>query len=345
MLKKIIAFTVFLALTISVNTFNTSANSDSSSNMLSVTDASWNKTFDSLDDMCLDSDLIITGKVVSAVTELRYDMVFTKSYVQIIKKVKGSVNSDILIPVLQTGGTYGNITTPAITDAPLLKVGNTYELYLYLTDESDMYGQYYLISGGYQGVLEIDNGNKTVMSENNTLFNNKADVQVIKSNTPIYSYYWNKSSLLVYVPSYIRDNYHSNTRAGICAGVNAWSSHTDSPSTSITVSSSYADVFINMSDYGATGWNAYTTTKHNNNICYISDIKINSYNLTAYYSTKGLWQALACHEFGHTLGLEHNTSTSASIMRPKTNDYYDIDGLPKWTVPKAADINSINAKY
>lgn len=345
MLKKIIVFAVCFALIVPMNTLSASAILDSSSNLLSVTDASWNKSFDSLDDMRLNSDIIITGTVVSAVPELRYDMVFTKSYIQIINQVKGSVDLDTLIPVLQTGGTYGNTTTPAITDAPLLDVGSTYELYLSLTDKSDIYGQYYLISGGYQGVLKIDNGNKTVMSKNNTLFSNKTDVQVMKSNTPTYSYYWNKSSLLVYVPSYIRDNYNSNTRAGICAGINAWASSTDSPSTSITVSSAYADVLVNMSDYGATGWDANTTTYYNNNICYTSNIKVNAHYRTQYYSTKGLWQALACHEFGHTLGLYHNTSESASIMRPNTNEYYNINGSPKWTVPQTADITSINLKY
>lgn len=98
--------------------------------------------FDSLDDMKADSDIIITGTVVRTETELRHDVVFTRCYVRIDKQEKGTLSAGTVIPVLQTGGTYGNITTPEIADAPLLKVGDSYELYLTATDGLETYKNY-----------------------------------------------------------------------------------------------------------------------------------------------------------------------------------------------------------
>ena len=78
--------------------------------------------------------------------------------------------------------------------------------------------------------------------------------------------------------------------------------------------------------------------------CVNSVMQINAHYRTKYYKTRGLWQAIACHELGHTLCLDHNTSSSPSIMRRVAKQYY-IDGAPKWTTPKSADIVPINLKY
>ena len=78
--------------------------------------------------------------------------------------------------------------------------------------------------------------------------------------------------------------------------------------------------------------------------CVNSVMQINAHYRTKYYKTRGLWQAIACHEFGHALCLDHNTSSSPSIMRRVTKHYY-IDGASKWTTPKSADIVPINLKY
>ena len=79
--------------------------------------------------------------------------------------------------------------------------------------------------------------------------------------------------------------------------------------------------------------------------CVNSVMQINAHYRTKYYKTRGLWQAIACHDFGHTLCLDHNTSSSPSIMRRVTKQYYNLDGAPKWTTPKSADIVPINLKY
>lgn len=276
-------------------TFSASANADSLEDTgCATTEVSWVSCFDSLDDMKADSDIIITGTVVGTETELRHDVVFTRCYVRIDKQEKGTLSAGTVIPVLQTGGTYGNITTPEIADAPLLKVGDSYELYLTATDGLEAYKNYYLISGGFQGALKIENGMKTVLSTENRLFDNEIDVQSTRANTPTFSYYWNKSPLTVYVDGSIRDRYSSYTRGGTCVN---------------------------------------------------SVMQINAHYRTKYYKTRGLWQAIACHEFGHALCLDHNTSSSPSIMRRVTKQYYNLDGAPEWTTPKSADIVPINLKY
>lgn len=295
MLKKSLLSTVLFAMLVCFCTFSASANADSLEDTgCATTEVSWVSCFDSLDDMKADSDVIITGTVVRTETELRHDVVFTRCYVRIDKQEKGTLSAGTVIPVLQTGGTYGNITTPEIADAPLLKVGDSYELYLTATDGLEAYKNYYLISGGFQGALKIENGMKTVLSTENRLFDNEIDVQSTRANTPTFSYYWNKSSLTVYVDGSIRDRYSSYTRGGICVN---------------------------------------------------SVMQINAHYRTKYYKTRGLWQAIACHEFGHALGLDHNASSSPSIMRRVTKQYYNLDGAPKWTTPKSADIVPINLKY
>ena len=217
MLKKSLLSTVLFAMLVCFCTFSASANADSLEDTgCATTEVSWVSCFDSLDDMKADSDIIITGTVVRTETELRHDVVFTRCYVRIDKQEKGTLSAGTVIPVLQTGGTYGNITTPEIADAPLLKVGDSYELYLTATDGLEAYKNYYLISGGFQGALKIENGMKTVLSTENRLFDNEIDVQSTRANTPTFSYYWNKSSLTVYVDGSIRDRYSSYTRGGIC---------------------------------------------------------------------------------------------------------------------------------
>lgn len=295
MLKKSLLSTALFAMLVCFCTFSASANADSLEDTgCATTEVSWVSCFDWLDDMKADSDIIIMGTVVGTETELRHDVVFTRCYVRIDKQEKGTLSAGTVIPVLQTGGTYGNITTPEIADAPLLKVGDSYELYLTATDGLEAYKNYYLISGGFQGALKIENGMKTVLSTENRLFDNEIDVQSTRANTPTFSYYWNKSSLTVYVDGSIRDRYSSYTRGGICVN---------------------------------------------------SVMQINAHYRTKYYKTRGSWQAIACHEFGHTLCLDHNTSSSPSIMRRVTKQYYNLDGAPKWTTPKSADIVPINLKY
>lgn len=305
--------------------------------------ASREEHFNPEDEMFEASDIVICGIVIESETELRHDMVFTRNYIKITDVNKGNIAVNTVIPVLQTGGTYLDYSAPALSDIPILEIGKKYKMYLTLTEQSEIYGQYYLISGGYQGITEVlEDGLFVTLSDENTVLlldeDPSYEVQAV-ANTPTYAYYWNKNALVVYVQGNIRDRYRANTRIGICNGINAWADKTDSPSTSITMSTVDADVSVYMYDYGATGWDAQTTTYYDGNICCYSRMTVNAHYLTSYYDNEGLWQALACHEFGHTLGLQHNDSGSASIMRTYTKDYYNYDGLlPRYKVPKTADL-------
>ena len=149
----------------------------------------------------------------------------------------------------------------------------------------------------------------------------------------------NKSNIVVYVQNDISTRFHSNTRAGICSGISEWHSRTDAPATTIYASASVPyDVAVYMDTYGETGWDGQTATSYNGNVIKRATVRINgSYN-TAYYSETGLWKAISCHEFGHAIGMAHNTSSAASIMHEYTNEYYNVNGLLKLTVPQAADI-------
>lgn len=355
MKQKSIYWVAILSLLISSLTFAGMATTTiSKDNLLYNTSASWQEHFYTEREMSEASDIIINGTVIASEPELHYDMVFTRNYIKVDLVESGNIEIDTIVPVLQTGGIFSEYSTPVISEIPLLEVGKEYKLYLTLTDYSEKYGQYYLISGGYQGVMEVqDNGSLITLSESNTVFSPK---RTNSSNSSTYAitytltdvYYWDKSSLVVYVQANIRDRYNANTRTGICNGIHAWAQNTDSPSTSITSSTVNADVCVYMYDYGATGWDALTEISYDSysNICDYSRITVNAHYLTDYYATTGLWQAIACHEFGHTLGLDHNDSGSASIMRSNTIDYYDyIDGSPQYTVPKTADIRPINLKY
>lgn len=359
MKKKVISLVVIITLLITTLSVPVVASSvvskeDNLEGLSCSTSASWKEHYASEVEMRESSDIVICGTVISSEPELRNDMVFTMNYIKVNLVETGNIEVDAVIPVLQTGGNVLGYSTPAISEIPLLEVGEEYKLYLSLTEYSEEYGQYYLISGGYQGVAKVkNNGSLMTLSDENTIFSsddmisNRISTYAI-TYTPTKVYSWDQSSLVVYVQGDIRDRYHANTRTGICNGIHAWAEYTDSPSTSITISTVDADVCVYMYDYGETGWDAQTKTYYYtpSNICYYSRMTVNAYYLSGYYSTTGLWKAIACHEFGHTLGLEHNDSGSASIMRSYTKDYYDyVDGSPRYTVPKTADIKPINSKY
>lgn len=54
------------------------------------------------------------------------------------------------VTVMQTGGSKDGLTTKPFADAPLLKSGKTYLLFLEQTEEG-----HFLIAGGYQGAAEV----------------------------------------------------------------------------------------------------------------------------------------------------------------------------------------------
>lgn len=160
MLKKSLFCAIGLALLVSFGTNDPEVKAEPTLSSGSVTEVCWAQEFDTKEELRSASDLVITGTVIREETELRHDVVFTKGYVRIDKSEKGGVAAGAVIPVLQTGGTYGEITTSEITGVPMLQIGEKYELYLTEAEYTEQYGSYYLIAGGFQGALKIENGKK-----------------------------------------------------------------------------------------------------------------------------------------------------------------------------------------
>ena len=133
--------------------------------------ASWAEGFSNVNEMLDATRDVITGTVISNSTEIRHDIVFTRNQIQINKVIKGSLNSGDIIEVLQTGGRDGETVTPAFAEIPLLSLDSEYVMFISQTEPDELYGQYYLIRGGYQGIAEITNKNTIEpLSEANKVF-------------------------------------------------------------------------------------------------------------------------------------------------------------------------------
>lgn len=129
------------------------------------THADWNEHFATDKDLIESSDLIVKGKVIDSYCEKRYDVVFTKQVIEVSKILKGKINSNEQIEILQTGGELDNIKTPVIKEAPLLDKNGTYLLMLRKTDEG-----HYLLMGGYQGVGKIIKNTLVFSKEQKDIF-------------------------------------------------------------------------------------------------------------------------------------------------------------------------------
>ena len=119
--------------------------------------ASWSENFSSAEEMLAQADVAIIGILSSSYTELRGSLVFTRNVVEVVTVYSGDVQVGDTIEVLQTGGTYGDTTTPAFSEVPLLEAGHLYALSLTETEPDEDYGQYYLIMGGPQGLATAEN--------------------------------------------------------------------------------------------------------------------------------------------------------------------------------------------
>lgn len=163
------------------------------------------------------------------------------------------------------------------------------------------------------------------------------------------NYSWDLSSLKCYINSNISRDYGSSISAAIENGIKSWNT-TDAPSVTVSNSINW-DVFAEMGDYGATGWDGYCsvfwTEKNGNRVTDYAHIYLNTNALEDYLTDTNLWKALACHEMGHAYGLGHNsTSGESSIMKSHTLSYYNYSGTtPKWTTPLTADRTAVNDIY
>lgn len=163
--KMLIGFSMVLFLLSSVTYWNFNKQETS------ISSATWNDHYDDINELSYSSDIIIKGTLESSSTQLRNDVVFTMNSVKITDVISGDIKKGDIIEILQTGGTYKNIYTPPIESVPLLENGESYLLYLNLTEYHPTYGQYYLISGGYQGLALVnDKGFVEPVTSSNSIF-------------------------------------------------------------------------------------------------------------------------------------------------------------------------------
>ncbi len=361
-MKKL--FSVFLATAISMCAVapcyayeDVNATVDMGQSFSTTTIVDWTETYDSLRDVVENSDICLVGSVSSQEIEMRGDLYFTHSYI--------NTEDGNTYDVLQTGAVVNGVEVNVPYDAALMETGDEYFLCLNEVNEGSS-DQYYLITGGNQGYGEYD-ANSDLVTEMNltdrsvyqTFQLNNIETYMLESSSNIAvtpraitpqspdEYYWVSSEIACCVRSAIGNTYGDAAEDGIRAGVTAWNS-TNAPYVYVTGSTPSNGITVNMGDYGATGWDGQTTTNWNSSTHAVTSatIYLSTHYLGSYLDDEGLWQALACHEMGHALGLDHNETVTRTIMRERTIDYYNYRGSsPKYTRPQSVDISGINAIY
>jgi len=97
---------------------------------------------------------------------------------------------------------------------------------------------------------------------------------------------------------------------------------------------------VNLYDanYGATGWAGLTTwSYYTGNLNFVDGSVVIKFNDYYSYNSYGYLQD-SCHEQGHALGLDHNSSTGSCL-------YYAIRNSSATTVPNSDDFNLLNWVY
>lgn len=80
---------------------------------------------------------------------------------------------------------------------------------------------------------------------------------------------------------------------------------------------SLAWVAAYVGDFGDTTWQGQAACSlPGGDVCYFFDVRMNTHNHTFTGSEK---YHMVCHEFGHTVGLEHYTSSSPSCMEAQAS--------------------------
>ena len=98
-----------------------------------------------------------------------------------------------------------------------------------------------------------------------------------------------------------------------------------------------------MNNYGAMTWDGLTDLDSSGSVATHAEISLNTYWLGS-DTSDNTWKAIACHEMGHVLGLDHcKKDGNVSIMiEDGVSVYYDQLNL---STPQQMDINAIADKY
>jgi hypothetical protein len=127
----------------------------------------WETHYNTIEEMVMASDYIVIAQVSGQSTELRSDMVFTLSTLNVTRIIKTPSSETTNLTVLQTGGIHQGTETYPIEDVLMLQKSKTYLLFLDFTDEGLC-----ILMGGYQGSASIIN-NKIIFPENHAFDSNE----------------------------------------------------------------------------------------------------------------------------------------------------------------------------
>lgn len=338
---------------------------DSSSNNESCTMVLWGETFDSMDDIMANSDVIITGTVESQSVVKLHNLYFTHSYV---RSAEG-----VMYDVTQTGAYVNGEPENIPIDSELLKLNESYFLCL---DESLYNGEpYYLIVGGNQGYGVFDEANETVYAVNIDSRAVFSTMQIENTQNGISAYniepvavsmykdqvgfkpqyyFWDKTNISFHLDNRVDEAPAQGYR--VVEGANQWNGISSYHLTE--TSSSNADIEVVYADY-TSSWVGMTeadaslyTYADGQNIYTFDNVEISlnfDYRLSSSADEYAFWLGISCHEFGHALGLPHfdNTNNGVNIMHSDISDYLERNGSPykPRTSGSASDKEHLDDKY
>lgn len=348
-MKKTIGVLLAGMLTVSCGAGSVSA-VDANTSQMPITVATWANTYSSMDTMLNESDAVIVGTVESQTVKQVDELYFTHSFVQ--------DQSGNTYEVVQTGAIVNGVEKNVPVDVTLLENG---EDYFFALNEKD---NTYYIAGGTQGVGDFDAQTNTVSSlniNNRSLYssmkisnpNNSIDILNIEyplmtaSDPDLDPYYciWHIEEVTYYIHP-ISSSFEGNIYNDIYRGIESWDG-LSSISLSQSNSSTDANVRFLMGDFYTADWvglTQYTSYSDYMSQCVLEEVYI---RLNYAYDQQNVfdkfWQAIACHEMGHALGLTHNSSSKHNVMNGEIYGWI-LKGEEVYQ-PSSNDIDALRQKY
>lgn len=106
-------------------------------------------------------------------------------------------------------------------------------------------------------------------------------------------------------------------------------------------------------NYGATGWLGYTNVWLSRGFIVQATVRLNDYYFSRPQYNTAAWRSMtACHELGHSVGLDHNNGIRGDANKGSCMDYTNdpsgrrgTNGTRANTAPGATDFAALNAIY